>query len=84
MCIRDRDRRAQRGRIHRGVGCEVRASAASPLQHRVVVGSLVPRRQALVGASKAHTPQDAELVPVVTARLAQQPLEHGMPVMSDE
>eukprot|EP00969_Alexandrium_andersonii_P311956 13784004-Alexandrium_andersonii.AAC.1 len=37
------DRRAQRGRIRRGVGCEVRAGVVSPLQHRLVVDSLVPR-----------------------------------------
>eukprot|EP00969_Alexandrium_andersonii_P258087 11411469-Alexandrium_andersonii.AAC.1 len=52
------DCRAERRRVNGCMGREVRAVGAPPLQYRVVMGSLIPRRQALVAAPKAHALQD--------------------------
>eukprot|EP00969_Alexandrium_andersonii_P126941 5610183-Alexandrium_andersonii.AAC.1 len=40
------------------MGREVHAVGVSPLQHRVVMGSLIPLSQAFIVAPKAHALQD--------------------------
>eukprot|EP00969_Alexandrium_andersonii_P339068 14987211-Alexandrium_andersonii.AAC.1 len=52
------NRRADRGWVDSCMGREVRAVSVSPLQHRVVVSSRIPRSQALIAAPKAHPLQD--------------------------
>eukprot|EP00969_Alexandrium_andersonii_P078733 3471709-Alexandrium_andersonii.AAC.1 len=52
------DRRAERGRVDRCMGREVRAVRAPPLQYRVLMSQRVPLTEALTAAPKAHPLQD--------------------------